>query len=503
MVTIAIVAALMIAAVFFFVSVLPWAQQTFNNYQLTNLNMALTDYQTLGGMTQAHSLQGLNNSTEVAAVLNALKTGFTVGGQKRAFLQPNSNIDPTQLYAAGQGALFHFCGYGTGTGLYGTQGIEGQILATLQTGGITPVAGLATWIETAQAAAGNTANYLLLTQPSSSTVIGFYVKGTRSLQVNWGDGATQAYTLSGSSQAITHTFASAGTYGVTLIGNVTYFDSQGEAPIGGAVATSFGGNIATMTGLTYLSVGGTNTLSGSITNLTGLTYLYASGSSTLSGNITNLTGLSYLSYWPTGGGFSGSVTNLTQLTRLIDAGLSGSLSGDITSLTGLTYLYVTSSNAALAGSVTNLTGLTCLFVFGPNTVTGSVTNLTNLSRLVVQGSNTLSGSLANMTSMTQLNISGSNTVTAWETVAANAPGLYQMVHGGNSVLSSAQVNAILAGFWANVGVSKSVTGSLYNREIQVNKSGDGPPTGAGITNKANLQGTITPPGSTYWTVLTN
>ena len=161
MVTMTIAAVLIVAALFFYVSVIPWAQQTFNNYELTNLNMALTDYQTLGGMTQAHSLQGNNSSTEVAAVLNAMKTGFTVGGQKRSFLQPNSNIDPTQLYAAGQGSQFHFCGYGTGTGLYGTQGLEGQILSTLATDGITPAAGLASWVETAQAATGNTSNCLV------------------------------------------------------------------------------------------------------------------------------------------------------------------------------------------------------------------------------------------------------------------------------------------------------------------------------------------------------
>ena len=46
-VTIAIIEALVVISLFTFVSVANWAQQTMNNHVLTNLNMALTDYQTL------------------------------------------------------------------------------------------------------------------------------------------------------------------------------------------------------------------------------------------------------------------------------------------------------------------------------------------------------------------------------------------------------------------------------------------------------------------------
>jgi hypothetical protein len=75
-----------------------------------------------------------------------------------------------------------------------------------------------------------------------------------------------------------------------------------------------------------------------------------------------------------------------------------------------------------------------------------------------------------------------------------------MYQRGNTILSSAQVNAIFAAFRANSAASHSV---WTLRLIDVANPGNGAPTGQGITDKAYLQGTITPPGSTYWTVNTN
>ena len=76
-----------------------------------------------------------------------------------------------------------------------------------------------------------------------------------------------------------------------------------------------------------------------------------------------------------------------------------------------------------------------------------------------------------------------------------------MLHRGNTILSSAQVNAVLAGFRANSAASHA--GAQSYRNIYANNPGDGAPTGQGITDKAYLQSTITPPGSITWTVLTN
>jgi hypothetical protein len=365
--------------------------------------------------------------------------------------------------------------------MYGTggDGMEGNIMATLAADDITPAPGLGAWIGTAQAAAGNTNNYLLLTQPSSSAVIGFYVEGTGTLSINWGDGNTNQYTLTGSAQPISHTFGSAATYGVTLIGNVTYFDSAGQGAIGGATATSFGGNISTMAGLTYLDVENSNTLSGSITNLTGLTYVEVLGTNTMSGSITNLTGLTTLNVQG-----------------------SGQISGSITNLTGLTNLQLIVNT--VSGSVTNLTQLNYIYVGGSNTLSGSITNLTGLTCLDCGGSNTLSGSVGGLTSLVYLYVAGSNTITGWETLANNDPNLLYFYQRGSTVLTSAQVNTALAGFWANASVSKPA-GQWYSsyRVINLANPGNGSPTGTGITDKAYLQSCVTPPGSTVWTVNTN
>jgi hypothetical protein len=404
-------------------------------------------------MRVSHSLQGLNNAAEVGAVLNALKTGVTLGGVKCAFIAPNSNVDPTQLYAQGQGDHFSFVGYGTGLGMYGTggDGMEGNIMATLAADDITPVSGLGTWIGTAQAAAGNTNNYLLLTQPSSSTSFGLNIGGSGTLSVNWGDGSTNTYPLTSSPQPVTHTFGSAGNYGITLIGNITHIDDNWAA-----LPFACGGNISTMTTLTYIENKTANsTLSGSVTNMTGLTYLEVYGSNTITGSISNLTGL-----------------------NCIEVGGSNTLSGSVAGLTGLTYLYVS----------------------GSNTITGSVTNLTGLTYLEVDGSNTLSGSIAGLTGLTYLSVYGSNTITGWETVAANATGLCYMYQRGSTVLTSAQVNAVLAGFRANSAASHS---AWTKRTLDVTNPGNGAPTGQGITDKAYLQSCVTPPGSTVWTVNTN
>lgn len=277
----------------------------------------------------------------------------------------------------------------------------------------TPNIATPAWVATSLATSG-VKTYLVLSQPSSSLLIGMYLKGSGTLCVNWGDGNTQNYTLSGGNTTVAHTYGVAGTYGVTMIGNVTYLQSYETEGLGGTGCCSFGGDISTMTTLTSLDVEGSNTLSCSITNLTGLTYLD---------------------------------------------------------------------------------------VLGSNTISGSVTNLTGLTLLYVLGSNTLTGSMAGMTSLQYLCVTGSNTITGWETVAANATGLCYFYPQGNTVLTSAQVNAVLAGFCANKDVSKP----RGERTIKLQNPGNGAPTGQGITDKANLQAYLSPNGTgpMVWTVNTN
>lgn len=128
-----------------------------------------------------------------------------------------------------------------------------------------------------------------------------------------------------------------------------------------------------------------------------------------------------------------------------------------------------------------------------------------LTSLLVTGSNTLSGYIAGLTALTFLNVQGSNTITGWAGCASAATGLCNLYHGGLTVLDATEVNAILAGFWANRNAAKSRS----ERVIDIGKDTPTPnaaPTGQGLTDKAALQAyrSPTPPGTAaLWTVTTN
>ena len=132
---------------------------------------------------------------------------------------------------------------------------------------------------------------------------------------------------------------------------------------------------------------------------------------------------------------------------------------------------------------------------------GSVAGLTGLTILYVSGSNTLSGSVAGLTQLTYLNVQGMNTLTGWELVAASATGLRYFYQRGLTVLTSSQVNAVLAGFWANRDAAKP----RGDRTIDVANTGNGAPTDQGIADKAALQAYKSPnnTGPVVWTVTTN
>ena len=136
---------------------------------------------------------------------------------------------------------------------------------------------------------------------------------------------------------------------------------------------------------------------------------------------------------------------------------------------------------------------------------GRVGGLTSLTYLSVLVSNAISGSVAGLTSLTFLNVSGSNTISGWGAIAASATGLCQMTHGGLTVLDATEVNAVLAGFWANRNAAKS----RAERIIDIGNDTPTPnaaPTGQGLTDKAALQAyrSPTPPGTAaLWTVTTN
>ena len=135
---------------------------------------------------------------------------------------------------------------------------------------------------------------------------------------------------------------------------------------------------------------------------------------------------------------------------------------------------------------------------------GDITWLRSLTYLSWGGNNTGSGSVAGML-LTYLIWGGNNTGTGWGDVAASATGLCYFQHGGLTVLGAAEVNAILAGFWANRDAAKSSP----DRLIDIGKDTPTPnaaPTGQGLADNAALQAyrSPTPPGTAaLWTVTTN
>ena len=316
-----------------------------------------------------------------------------------------------------------------------------------------------TWFVAAWIDSGCTSDFAVLVQPSSQRSIQFNVRvgvaGHR-CNVYWGDGtSTSSAPLTGADTSLEKTYTTGVVRAVVMIGKITRFVS-----VNADGKTAFGGRVGGLTSLTYLNVSGYNTLSGSVAGLTSLTYLDVSGSNTLSGSVAGLTSLTILSV-------NGSNT----------------LSGSVAGCTLLTYLSVGGSNG-LSGSVAGLTLLTYLRVGGPNTLSGSVAGLTRLTYLGVGGSNTLSG---------------------WGAIAASATGLCQMSHGGLTVLDAIEVNAVLAGLWANRDAAKSRT----ERVIDLGKdtpTPDAAPTGQGLIDKAALQAYRSPnndPTKALWTVTTN
>ena len=132
---------------------------------------------------------------------------------------------------------------------------------------------------------------------------------------------------------------------------------------------------------------------------------------------------------------------------------------------------------------------------------GNLTKFRSLTYLIWGGNNTGTGDITGMP-LTYLLWTGNNTGTGWENVAASATGLCYLYQRGLTVLSSAQVNAVLAGFWAN----RDATKPRVERTINLANIGNGAPTGQGLVDKAALQAyrSPTPPGTAaLWTVTTN
>jgi len=103
MVTISIAAALIVAALFFYFSIIPWAQNTVDKHTYTILNDTLTRYKTEGG-----GVNGLTAGASVNRVISQMQTAITWCGIRHQFLDLGVTYHGRSIGSTGTGAQYHF-----------------------------------------------------------------------------------------------------------------------------------------------------------------------------------------------------------------------------------------------------------------------------------------------------------------------------------------------------------------------------------------------------------
>jgi len=198
----------------------------------------------------------------------------------------------------------------------------------------------------------------------------------KTISVDWGDGSARN-TYSGTNQAWSHDYGSAGNRTVRIFGSVllTKF-------VMGAAGADISFDIANLpSGLTYFICYGSNTVSGDIANLpSGLTVFGCTGLNTVSGDLTNLpAGLTYFSCHG-----------------------SNTLSGDIANLpSGLTVFYCYGSNTIADYSGKTWTTKPATFVVVPVGVGGLST--AEVDQLLIDFDDDLVWAIGNVITLTGTN----------------------------------------------------------------------------------------------------
>lgn len=190
------------------------------------------------------------------------------------------------------------------------------------------------------------------------------------VRLHWGDGSYDDLVCDSALKTITHDYADAGTYAISVSGDIdqiTHLQCDAQSFLSGNIAafsaltslvllnlssTSVAGDIAdlsTLTSLTILYLSSTS-VTGDIADfstLTSLTRLYMSSTS-VTGDLADLSPLTSLVRLYLGStGVSGDIADLSPLTSLEILNLSStSVTGDLADLsplTSLTYLYMYSN----------------------------------------------------------------------------------------------------------------------------------------------------------------
>ena len=179
------------------------------------------------------------------------------------------------------------------------------------------------WLLTEWKAAGCTHDFVVLSQPASSTAFQMSVRGLAGYSVSfwWGDGTTDRYSITSADGFLTsHTYGSGALRPIVIIGKLIGVFSVSNFYCGGRALTNLSslssitlssGN--TVTGnicdaprtITHMDLWGSNTIYGDIAELPPLLdYFLLLGANTTHGNIANLpTGVKYVIY--------GTVNSLT------------------------------------------------------------------------------------------------------------------------------------------------------------------------------------------------
>lgn len=164
--------------------------------------------------------------------------------------------------------------------------------------------------------------------------------------------------------------------------------------------------------------------------------------------------------------------------------------------------YGTTNCASLGGSFARYTSLTYLLATGNNTFSFDLSGLHALENIVVYGSNSISGSTENLVKLHTFDVRGNNTIT--HPSVAKLKRLTNYIVASPCVLTTANVNQLLADFWANRDEDKYTTQTIRVINL-MGGTGTGAPTGQGVIDKANLQNYRSPwndPAKALWTVTT-
>jgi hypothetical protein len=242
----------------------------------------------------------------------------------------------------------------------------------------------------------------------------FYLTGTtgKTVYIDWGDSSTDStISLTGSSQQMTHAYASGGTYTVTITGDTNYLSAfflNSISTIGFSLGiTALPSNITTWDIYDY---SGNSAFTGAISSFpSGLVRLYhIETSMQLTGSIENFgSSLANLIMFNGSSTLTGSIANLASTTALtsIDlryhTSLTGSIETFLTRSTNLTSMYIDGCTS-MSGNVTSWpSSLNSAILLNMSGVTASVNGLGGTQlHLALKNLGTCTGSIANLPSGT-------------------------------------------------------------------------------------------------------